>query len=361
MSRLRLYLLWLFTRNGLVLVGLAAAIILMVQCLRVMEPSSLRGSSLGQLALQAILGIPGMVLVFLFLCVAVALATALRQLSASRELHVIHASRRVSALWGAILGYTFGAAMAALLLAHLVVPITLHQASEIRAQVAAELLGGSLVPNRFATVAKDVTITVGGRGANGQLRSFFADDARDPTVRRTYVAETAVLTADDRGYVLQLYKGAVQYRTDKLQFSEISFDRYDMVLDNLINTRSTAERVEEVGSLDILARAMTAEGLERRDIRALVERTVEALRVIALCLFVASLASLPSGNRSSRRLPLELTTLVVAFLERAVSTYAGGGELAPATGAVLLLAISAVVIVVRTRIYIFVPRRMTTR
>jgi lipopolysaccharide export system permease protein len=361
MSRLRLYLLRLFVRNALILVGLAAAVVLMVQCLRVMEPSSLRGSNLGQLALQAALGIPGLVLVFLFLCIAIALATALRQLAASRELHVIHAGRRVSALWGAILTYALGGAALALVLAHLVVPATIHQASQIRAQLAAELLGRALVPNRFATVAKDVTITVGGRGANGQLRAFFADDARSASVRRTYVADTAVLTADDRGYVLQLYKGAMQYRTDKLQFSEISFDRYDMVLDNLINTRSSAERVEEVTSLEIFTRALAGVGPDRRDLQALVERTVEALRVIALCLFVASLASLPSSQRRRYNPPLELITLMVAFVERGISTYTSAGEMAPATGVMLLIGVSTVVIVVRTGILVAVPGRLARR
>lgn len=361
MSRLRLYLLRIFVRDALILVGLAATIILLVQCLKVMDPSALRGSNLGQLFLQAVLGMPSLMMVFLFLCVAVALARALRQLEATRELHIIHASRRVSALWGAILTYTFGGAALAVLLAHIVVPATLHQGNQIRAQLAAELLGRSLVPNRFATVAKDVTITVGGRGANGQIRSFFADDARDPVVRRTYVAETAVLTADDRGYVLQLYKGAVQYRTNKLQFSEISFDRYDMVLDSLINTRSSSERIEEITSTELVSRAMSAGGWDRRMIEALVERTVEATRLIALCLFVAALAGLPTGRRHRKGLPLEIVTVLVAFVERGISTYATGGALAPASGSVLLLTLAATIIVWRTRVLILIPRRLVVR
>lgn len=361
MTRLRLYLLRLFVRDAAILIGLATSIILMVQFLKVMDPSSLRGSNIAQLALQALLGMPSLILIFFFLCISVALARALRQLQTSRELHVIHASNRVSALWGAILVYTFGSALVVLLLAHLVVPATQHEGNQLRAQLAAELLGRSLVPNRFATVASDVTVTVGGRGANGQIRAFFADDARDPDVRRTYVADTAVLTADERGYVLQLYDGAVQYRTSRDQFSEISFDRYDMVLDALLNSRGAEERIEEVTSAELVARATLAGGWDTRVVSELVKRTVESLRLIALCLFVAALVSLPTGSRKSAGLPIEIVTLVVAFVERGVSTYARGGELAPATGAVVLLTVAAIVIVWRTRVFVLVPRLLVRR
>ena len=62
--------------------------------------------------------------------------------------------QRLSALLGAIAIYTLIAAVMALLLAHIVAPATTRAANVIRAGIAADLVGRSLVPHRFAKVVE---------------------------------------------------------------------------------------------------------------------------------------------------------------------------------------------------------------
>ena len=54
-------------------------------------------------------------------------------------------------------------------------------------------------------------MVIGGRRANGEITDFFVDDNRSSTLRRTYIAERAVVAEDEEGYVLQLFGGSIQY------------------------------------------------------------------------------------------------------------------------------------------------------
>ena len=98
---------------------------------------------------------------------------------------------------------------------------------------AADLVSRAVVPGRFIEVAPEVVMNVLGRSENGLLESFFADDRRDPEVRRTYSADSAVLARDEQGYILRLEDGRMQFAEAEGGFSEIAFDRYDLVLDTL--------------------------------------------------------------------------------------------------------------------------------
>src|SRR5690606_255559 len=124
--------------------------------------------------------------------------------------------------------------------------------SLIRTRIAADLVGRSLVPNRFAEVTNGVTVTVGGRKPGGEITSFFADDRREPT-RRTYIAESALISADELGYVLQLSNGTVQYRTAEGKFSEIAFDRYDLAFERLTGEADRGDQRGDTTSIAIVA------------------------------------------------------------------------------------------------------------
>lgn len=357
MTKLRLYLVRLFIFDSAALLGVAAMLLFLAQCLRVMDATSLRGTAFGVLVSQALLGLPQLLLMVFFICVAIGLARALRGLAASRELHAIHAGRRLPALLRAILVFSVGAAIVALLVAHQLAPMSLRAANELRSRVAADLVSRSLVPNRFAQVGDGVTITVGGRRANGEITTFFADDNRNPDLRRTYIARTALLTADERGYVMQLVDGTIQYRNSNNQFSEISFNRYDMVLDRLVADSDSDERVAEVTSLTLAERAAAAGAWQPAMLDEVLKRGIEGLRVLALCAFVAAIASFPSGRRKAPAMPIEVTVLVVAVFERAISTYLpGGGALPAAAGAIVLLVVSLFVLLVRLRVFMPLPR-----
>ncbi len=359
MTRLSTYLVGRFSAEAAALFGIAAVIMFLVQCLRFVDSGAVRGQGLGILLVQALLAMPGMVVSFLFVCVAIGLARSLRGLQATRELHIIHGGQRLGTLLGAIGMFAFAGALLALLLTHIVAPTTSRAGTLIRAKIAADLVGRSLVPNRFAEVAEGVTITVGGRQRDGSITSFFADDQRSADARRTYIAESALLTADELGYVIQLKNGTIQFRTADGQFSEISFSRYDMALERFTGDSDRGVRRGDNSSISLVSQAIESGEWSPETLGDLIRRSVEGLRVLALCAFVAAVTAFPSGRRREPILPIELVVLGVGFAERGISNFLPvEGLMAPATGSIVLLCLSLIVLIFRLRVFAPQPREV---
>lgn len=357
MTRLGGYLIRLFGAEAAALFGVVLGMLFLVQTLRIADVASVRGSGLGTLLVQTLLGLPTLSLTFLYVCIAIGLARALRGLQASRELHIIHVGQRLPVLLQAIAAFAVLGSLLALLLAHVAEPAARREGNLIRASIAADLVSRSLVPNRFAEVGSGVTITVGGRLANGEITAFFADDRRQPDTRRTYIAETALITEDELGYVLQLRQGTIQYLTADNQFSEIAFARYDIPLERL--TGQAGEERGDQGSLALMSAAFETGDWPPELQRRLVERTVEGLRVLALCLFVAAISAFPSGRRREPLVPVEIVVLGATFFERAIHIYApGAGVWGSASGCVALAAVALVILVYRLRIFRPQPREV---
>lgn len=320
---------------------------------------AVRDRGLPTLFWQTILGLPPLSIAFLYVCLAIGLARALRAMQASRELHIIHVSQRLPVLIRTILGYAAVGTLLVLLLAHVIEPIASRESNLIRAQAAADLVGRSLVPNRFAELGDGVTVTVGGRGAGGEITSFFADDRRDPDTRRTYIADSALISADELGYVLQLEDGTIQYRTADGQFSEISFERYDIALERLTGDADTGDRRGDQSTYGMIMRGLTEGEWPAESLRRMAERTSDGFRVLALCLFVAAISGFPSGRRREPLLPVEITVLGAVLFERTVLTYAPvPGWAHETTGVIVLTLISIAVLIYRLRVFVPMPREV---
>ncbi len=249
---------------------------------------------------QTVLALPTLASAFLYLCLAIGLARALRALQASRELHIIHVGQQMPTLFGAILTYALVGMLAVLAMSHLITPASKAANRAIDAQAAADLVGSSLVPNRFAVLTRGVTVTVGGRGPNGEITSFFADDRRDEQTRRTYIADSAVISARRRRAMCCSSKTAPS-STVPLdgQFSEISFNRYDIALDRLTEDASDGGRGAR-STLSLISTALAEGNWSSDTVRELAERTADGFRALALCLFVAAISafSRPGGGAS---------------------------------------------------------------
>jgi lipopolysaccharide export system permease protein len=357
MARLGRYLIGMFTREALALYGLVLVLLFLVRTLSVADVASVRTEGLGLLLFEAVLSMVPLATAFLYLCLAIGLARGLRSLAESRELHILHVSHKLGALLGAVAIYTAIGMVAVLVLAHIVSPAAKQREHQIRAQVVAELVGTKLVPGRFGQLAPGVTVTVGGRRGDGQITSFFADDARNPGARRTYLADSAEIAPDAQGYVLRLRNGAVQYRSDTGTFSEISFAQYDIALDQLTGPAEAEKPGQDQGSIELVAAALASGQWPHDTVEKLAERTAEGLRVLALSLLVFAAAGFPTGRRRPPPVPMEVVLVVVAFIERAATTYLpGSAAFSSWTGPVLLIAVSIVGLVLRFRLLRMPPR-----
>jgi len=358
MNRLKRYLVGQFATEAATLFGVAISLIFLVECLRIVDAGSVRGQGLVTLGAQVMLALPSTSMAFIHVCIGIGLARALKTMQSTRELHILHVSGKLGTLVKAVAIYACAGAVLLLFVAHVVDPAATRERSVIKTRIAADLLGRSLVPNRFAEVTEGVTVTVGGRKAGGEITSFFADDRREPT-RRTYIAKSALITADDLGYVLQLSNGTVQYRTADGKFSEVAFDRYDLAFERLTGASDTTERGDQT-SLGIVMAGLS-DGWANERLFKLMQRNVDGLRSISICLFAFALAGFPSGRRRESRMPIEVTVLCASFFERVLFTYAPGNSwLSPLTGVVALAGISLVILVFKVKPFA-VPRREKIR
>lgn len=357
MTRLGSYLLKLFAAEAAALFGVALTILYLVQTLRIFEVGALRDRGLGTLLWQTVLALPPLSIAFLYVCISIGLARALRGLQLSRELHIIHGSQRLPVLIRTILGYAAIGTLLVLVLSHVIEPAAKLESNQISAKAAADLVGRSLLPNRFAELGDGVTVTVGGRGADGEITSFFADDRRDTQTRRTYIADSALITADELGYVLQLKDGTIQYRTATGQFSEISFERYDIALERLTGDSDPGERRGDQSTYAMVTQGLAGGDWPGESLRRIAERTADGFRVLALCLFVAAIAAFPSGRRKEPVLPVEITVLGAVLFERAVTSYAPvSGWAHETTGVIVLIILSVLLLLVRLRLFVPLPR-----
>ena len=357
MARLSRYLLRLFSVEAMALFAVAAFLLFLIQCLRLFDLVATRGQNLVTLLGQAALGMPSLGIVFLYVCLAIGLGRALRGLQDRSELQIIHVSALVPALVRAVLVYALGGTLLLLVLAHFVDPASTRTTNDWSESIAADLVSRSMIPHRFTEIVDGVSMIIGSRDSQGQITDFFADDKRNPQSRRTYFAKSALITRDEQGFVLRLSDGALQQFSATKRLSEVSFARYDLALDELTGEAEQGDSLARTSSLEIIGKALSGESLNRAENRALVRRTIEGLRVFALCVFVAALSMFPTGNRRRFAAPIELVALGAAFVERGITSYAPIAAPYDLAAGPLLLTLAALVILA-IRFRVFVPMRI---
>lgn len=349
MKRLTVYLARLFAIDGLILFGVVSFLLWMVNCLRAFDVVSVKGQGVFTLAWQALLALPPLALALLYICIGIGLARALQTLQANYELHIIHTVRGLGALFRATAMVCAVGVLAVLVLSNFIEPYAQKQASELSARVAADLVSSTLKPGRFTQVTPGVLLLIGGRSGNGEITEFFADDRRDPTSRRTYIAKAATISRDSSGYVLELRNGSIQYQEGD-RFSEISFERYNLSVERLTQAGAQSDGLWAKTSLELVQGALASGDWPPQVISRLSDRMGEALRVIGICLVVLGMSGFPSGRRTGVVVPMEAGVLALGFVERGISSYSPMG---PATGAVLMIAGGCLLLLLRGR-----PRRL---
>lgn len=349
MKHLTRYLARLFATDAMILFGIACFLLWLVNCLRSFELVSVKGQGLGTLAVQALYTMPPLALAFFYICVGIGMVRALVALQGSHELHIIHISGGLRTLWTAGASACVAASLVALFFSHYVEPQSNKRLNLLAASVAADLVSSTLKPGRFTQVTPGVVLLIGARAADGEILEFFADDRRDPETRRTYVAESARVSAVDEGYVLLLRNGTLQYTADDGRYSEVKFERYDVNVESLAAAAQSTDPLSETDSFQMITEGLQSGDWSPSVVQRLLDRSVEGLRVLAVCLMVLAVAGFPSGKRARIRLPLEAIVLLLAFAERGVGAYS---PLGTGTGAVLMAVASLLVLMLRAR-----PRR----
>lgn len=358
MARLSRYLLGLFWSEAMALFAIAAFLLFLIQCLRLFDALAEKGQSLLTLLGQAVLGMPALGTGLLYVCLGIGLGRALRTLQGNAELQIIHVEGLLPALLRAVTMFTAIGTLVLVLLAHVVNPLAQQSLDDWSAGIAADLVSRAMIPHKIVKLADGVSITIGARDGDGNITDFFADDRRSGDVERTYFAKSAIITRDAKGYVLRMKQGSIEQMSAGSHLSEITFARYDLPLDQLTSASTASAGSSQQTSLALIRDAIASGVWSQDTVDTLMRRSAEPLRVIAICLLVAALAGFPSGARRASPVPIELTVLGAAFVERGLGSFVPfPPAFGPAPGAAILTLVAAAIMLVRLRAFEPQPRR----
>jgi lipopolysaccharide export system permease protein len=323
MKKLTAYLARMFVTDALILFGVVCFLLWLVNCLRSFDVVSVKGQSVWVLGVQALYTMPPLAIAFFYVCVGIGLARALQALQANKELHIIHTSYGLGSLWRATAVVAGAGVVGVLFLSNFVEPLAYRRLNALSASIAADLVSSTLRPGRFTQVTPGVVLLIGGRGADGAIQEFFADDRREPDMRRTYVAESARVASDGQNYVLELHNGSLQYQGKDGRFSEVTFGRYDVSVEQLSQPVGQTDPMLGQDSVALVVDAMASGQWSPELLVLLANRSAEGLRVIGMAMM-----------------------MLVAFGERGISAYS---PLGTATGALAMIVVAGIALLVRIR------------
>jgi lipopolysaccharide export system permease protein len=357
MSRLSAYLLRLFTRETLALFSVMVGLLFLIQCLKIFDVVVVQGQDILTLFGQAALSMPPLAIVIGYVCMGIGMVRAFGALQASHELHIIHANRQLGALFGGVAIFAVSGALIVLAVSNFIEPWASRRLDDWTAAVAADVVGRTLRPHHFSQVVPGISIVIGGRQSGGNITNFFADDRRDPRMRRTYSADTARIGTNAGGYVLELHDGTLQYLSDKGDFSQVSFKSYDLGLNRLTQSDPNHNSLDEHTSAELVADAIASHTWSDPVLHALFDRLSEGLRAISMCVFMASLCGFPHARRRRARFPLELVPLLAAYADKTItSNLAGPSAPALLEGPAAVLLAGVVILLFRLKIFRRVPK-----
>ena len=345
MTRLSRYLAQQFSIQAFALFIVVAMLVWITQALRLFDLVTAKGQDLLTLLGQATLTTPRLAVVIISICMGIGLARVLRNLQETRELHAIHSLKRTSALWKAIAAFILGGTIAVSLLANFVNPWSQRTSSNWTEEIAADLLGRALNPNRFSEISPGLVVVIGGRFPDGTITEFFADDRRDKNTHRTFISKRAEVVFDDTGYNISLFDGSAQFLRENNQFSEVAFSRYEISLNRIDTTGSASDPIVESDSYELLQDWFTGEKISEIAWNELSSRFTEILRVISICLLVTAIAAYPHAHRGQKFVPLEALVLIIGLADRAVGAMVG--KTIPTgdyTGALIILVVAIIIL-----------------
>ena len=318
MSRLALYLSRQYLAQGLFLFAAVVFLVWINQALRLFDLVTAKGQSLLTLLGQSFLTTPPLSRAMLHICIGIGIVRTLETLQSTRELHTIHATRRISALWQSILITATVSAMGVGLLAHWLEPMAYRSYADWAEQVAADLVGRALEPRQFREVTPGFIVEIGGRLPDGTLTDFFADDSRDANSRRTYEARRATINADDNGLYLSLEDGRIQYEAPGGSFTEVGFANYQLGLESIAVDGPRRSNIDETTTFEFhfIARDRTLGQYETWNLQG---RWMELPLMFAMCFLAVAMAGFPRGGRKGPPVPMEIAIVIIALTDRIIT------------------------------------------
>jgi lipopolysaccharide export system permease protein len=247
-SRLDLYIFrQLFWALVAVTVGLTA-LIWLTQSLRFVELVVNRGLSMTVFMRLTGLLIPSFVAVILPITTFVVIQFVFQRLAGDREITVMRAAGLSPfALARPALAVAILAMSTGYWLNISVVPMTLSSFREFQWQIRNKVAAFLLQEGVFTSISEKLVVYVRTRSTDGTLHGILVDDARDPAVHATILAESGQLVEGPHGPRVRLFSGSRQEidhqsgRLNVLTFAENEIDLVDAAGDDSVRPADMSE------------------------------------------------------------------------------------------------------------------------
>lgn len=290
----------------------------LVQLLRAVDLVTNKGQGVSAMIYQSFLGIPDVLAIVLFICVALGVSRTVRGLQLSKEIFPIYAGvglRPLVRSWAVFMAISI---LISLSLSHFVVPTAKYVAAVQSDEINTDLVANSSRPGKFTKVSDGLTMMIRDRAPDGTGLGFFIYDTRDPNRSQTIVAEESQLAQVDGVLTVRLSRGSMQYFTYATRkMTGLEFETYSLALSDLADSNSAQAVAPH--SLRMLGQ-LAASTLSDRDRLTLHERNAGALYVFAMGMLAFFMVSRPNTMRGKTRISVDFIVLAIAVLVKVVGT-----------------------------------------
>ena len=232
--------------------GFFALVLVMVywinQAVRLFDQLIADGQSAGVFLEFTALSLPSVVRLALPLAAFAASVYVTNRMTTDSELVVVRATG-FSPFRMARPVLIFGLIVTALMsvLMHALVPLSVGQLDERRAEIAQNVTARLLTEGQFLEPAPGITVYIRDVTASGELRDVLLSDLRDPATQITYTAAQAYLVRDGASAQLVMVDGLAQTlrsasgRLFTTSFADFAYDIGDLIAAPAAATRSARE------------------------------------------------------------------------------------------------------------------------
>lgn len=219
-------------------------------------------------------------------------------------------------------------------------PAGLAKARVMITDVRADVVTSIVQPGRFIEIEDGLTVHIRDRLADGSLQGLLLDDARQPDVSMTYLAETGRVVEADGNTLLVMTDGSVQrMERPEGELTVVDFDAYGFDLTDLASGGGTPSfRPSERTLAELLAPAADDEYRAAREAQFEIElhdRLSQPLAPFVYALVVFLFVGDPRMHRQSRFAGIAAAAIAVAAVRGATYGVLLASENAP--GLVLLV------------------------
>ena len=302
----------IFKRVGfsfLFVLGSLTGVVWVTQALRRLDLVTVKGQTVWLFFEMTVMALPSLVIVVTPFAVLFALVSTLSTLHSDSELVVINStggSRMI--VLRPILLFVVASALVMGVMTIYLAPLAKLHLRDLITEVRADFIASVVVPGKFSSVEKGLTVHIRDRSSDGALVDLLLHDERDPEVPTTILAKRGRVAEISDLSLLILSDGSIHRRmaTDK-KTNIVEFEQYAFDLSNMKQTGESDASIKpsERTTLDLInldAEEWYVKVRYGRFVAELHDRFVQPLYPIAFGLIVILFLGDPRTNRQSRNM-----------------------------------------------------------